>query len=263
MQKSAYQTSKIFDIDVFSNRYSDVLNILEAQLEAKKSLFLVMTPNPEQIVLSRKNKTFLDHLRSADLLLPDGIGLVLASKVLNQGNPESWIKERISGREVAYDLLALAGREKLSVLIVGGKNYLSSQYTEGSILSIKDIKLDDVYWTQGYADIKDQQSEEERALLALIKTRRPKIIFVAFGAPYQESWVIEHKAELEKAGVHIVMVVGGAFDVLLGNIPAAPNWMQQLGLEWLFRLYQEPWRWRRQLQLLVYLKLVVQTWLKS
>lgn len=106
------------------------------------------------------------------------------------------------------------------------------------------------------------RATEHTALLSCIQSVAPDILFVAFGAPAQEKWVIEHKAVLEKAGVRLVMVVGGAFDMLLGKVERAPQWMRSIGLEWLYRLIQEPWRWKRQIALITFMKLVFQDLMK-
>ena len=75
------------------------------------------------------------------------------------------------------------------------------------------------------------------------------MVFVAFGAPWQEKWVIEHEELLNKSGVELVMVVGGSFDMLLGGLKRAPMWIRAIGMEWLFRLAQEPRRFKRQLKI--------------
>ena len=82
---------------------------------------------------------------------------------------------------------------------------------------------------------------------------KPSIILVAFGAPWQEQWVVNHREFLEKNKVKLVMVVGGAIDMLTGKVQRAPKFVQQLQLEWLFRLIQQPWRWKRQLRLIQFI----------
>lgn len=262
MAKSTYQTIKIFGLDVFSSDYAGLLTLLLTHLQTNKSLLTIMTPNPEQIVLSRRDQTFLDHLQSADILIPDGIGLVIASNLLTTRQSGA-INERITGRQLAADLLALAGQHSFSVLVVGGQHYSLDEHASEGELSVlsSDKSQAHVYWTQGYADVHHPSEKEEAALISLIEKKKPAIIFVAFGAPFQEAWLVQHRVELEKAGVQLAMAVGGAFDMLLGKISPAPRTMQRLGLEWLYRLYREPWRWRRQLQLLVFIKLVIQQWL--
>src|SRR5690606_32292622 len=84
--------------------------------------------------------------------------------------------------------------------------------------------------------------EEEPAVLDSIREMRPDVILVALGVPRQEKWIARHQ---EALGIPVAMGVGGSFDVFAERVQRAPAWMQRLHLEWLFRLYQEPWRWRR------------------
>jgi N-acetylglucosaminyldiphosphoundecaprenol N-acetyl-beta-D-mannosaminyltransferase len=87
-----------------------------------------------------------------------------------------------------------------------------------------------------------------------VAATKPNLIFAAFGSPFQEKWFYQNRARLQ--GICCVGV-GGAFDFLSGNIQRAPIWIRKIGLEWLYRLIREPWRWRRQLRLLVFLKEVL------
>jgi N-acetylglucosaminyldiphosphoundecaprenol N-acetyl-beta-D-mannosaminyltransferase len=110
----------------------------------------------------------------------------------------------------------------------------------------------------GYASAARPTKTEERAVRETIARLRPQLVFVALGAPQQEQWVVDHLSLLTQQGAKVVMVVGGAFDILLGRLRRAPLWMRSLGLEWLYRLMQEPWRAGRQAALLTFIKLVVQ-----
>jgi N-acetylglucosaminyldiphosphoundecaprenol N-acetyl-beta-D-mannosaminyltransferase len=96
--------------------------------------------------------------------------------------------------------------------------------------------------------------EEEHQIVALVKQPKPDIVFVAYGAPQQDKWIARN---LDRLGVPLAMGVGGAFDFIAGVAVRAPRWMQRLGLEWLHRLYREPWRWRRMLALPRFVGLVM------
>lgn len=261
MQKSTYQTSKIFDLDVFSSTKSDLLNYLESRLNSKIGPLLMMTPNPEQIVISRNDEQFLHQLQSADILIPDGIGLILASEVFGLTGKVQPLQERITGREVVLDLLRLAAATHSRCLLIGGRGYSESTPDLNLEISVPigPGKMAQVYWIEGYADIQHPTKAEEASVLATLKKLKPEFVFVAFGAPWQEAWLVNHKTELRLAGVKLAMVVGGAFDVLTAKVAAAPSWLEKLGLEWLYRLWQEPWRWKRQLKLLEFIKLTFQS----
>ena len=111
-------------------------------------------------------------------------------------------------------------------------------------------------WLEGYENVNKPTEKEEQVVRQTLQQLKPKLVLVAFGAPQQEQWVIEHSDLLKKAGTKVAMVVGGSFDVLFGRLKRAPLWMRAIGLEWLYRLLQEPKRWRRQLALLNFMKLV-------
>jgi N-acetylglucosaminyldiphosphoundecaprenol N-acetyl-beta-D-mannosaminyltransferase len=97
-------------------------------------------------------------------------------------------------------------------------------------------------------------AEEEEAIVNMVRAVRPDILLVAYGAPWQDKWLARN---LQRLGVPVTMGVGGALDFIAGKARRAPVWMQRLGLEWLHRLIQEPWRWRRMLALPKFTVLVV------
>ncbi len=248
--KKIGKTTNLFGYEIVSISYSSLLKKLKQHLVKKNDLLTIFTPNPEQLVVAKKNKSFAKTLGMADVLLPDGVGLLLAS--------HGQIPERITGLDVAQDLLNFAVSKQLKVLIIGGRGYLGLSYQS---LEVKDAKKQSsgsgVYWLEGYKDVYLPTDIEEIKVDRVVKKLRPDIIFVAFGVVAQEEWVLRKKDLLGNTGVSLVMVVGGAFDVLLGKILRASKWMRWLGLEWLYRLFKEPWRWRRQLRLLEFMGMVI------
>lgn len=235
-------------LSFFSKDMSSLLNTFSDQLVAGKKLQLVFTPNAEQIVLASKDPDFLQTLSQADYLLPDGMGLVWA---LNHFSRKGWLSNqhfvRLAGVEVAEALIKKARLAGWRVLVIGGRDYC--QYS--------DFWTANIQWQAGYQSVKNPNSKEEQQLRLAIKNFHPDLVLVALGAPYQEKWLIEHQPLLEQSGVKLAMVVGGAMDIILGKLKRAPVLMSQLGLEWLFRLMQEPHRWRRQLSLLEFVWWVV------
>lgn len=253
--KKTDNTALLFDLNVFSNKRSSLLNVLKKWLDDSRELRVVCTPNSEQIVQSRGDKKFKQALQQADLLLPDGIGLVLASRLLAFLGRAKPLAERITGVDVVVDLLEIAHRHQLEVLVVGGRNYSPVDY-----FAYQGAKIN---WTPGYKNVSKPTAKEERQLKLKIAETNPDLVFVAFGAPAQELWIEKHRDLLVKNKVIIAMAVGGSFDYLLGKVPRAPYWFKKLGLEWLFRLIVEPWRLRRQLRIISFLGLVVRELLTS
>ncbi len=210
----------------------------------------IFTPNPEQIVLAQENKEYCQTLSQADVLLPDGIGVVGAEALLLS---RSRLLHRMPGTEVVEWWLREGSEGKIKTLLIGGQGDTAKKVADRFDLTGEWCSA-----VAGYEDISAPTAAEEKSVETLIKTWQPKVVFVAFGAPAQERWVLDHAALLERCGVRVAMVCGGAFDFLSGNVERAPQWVRALGMEWAFRLIQEPWRWKRQLKLITFIQLIVQ-----
>lgn len=252
-------TVLLFDLPIFSESKKELLDLMHLGVKREKSLLKVATPNPEQVVQSQQDGQFLKHLQQFDLLLPDGQGLIWASQFLTGRGAEAPLKKRITGREVVADLLQFAKQEHKKVLVIGGRDYHGGEIDGVKVIAAQSVDTFDdaypIYWTAGYDSVRAEKPAEEEALTAIIQQLKPDMVFVAFGAPFQEAWVINHQELLEKAGVSLAMVVGGSFDYLLGKVPQVPWFVEKVGLEWFFRLLSQPWRWKRQLRLLVFVML--------
>ena len=252
------KTVKLFDFEIFAGKKSVLLEEIERLLKLKikksSSVFKIFTPNPEQVVQAKKDKEFKKNLKKADILLPDGSGLVFASRVLQaRGKLASSIEERITGVELVEFVLEMMEKEDLKVLIVGGRDYDCST-EQNSVVEVKK----NLFWTEAYVEKEKPSVEEEEALEKVIKALKPDVVFVALGAPYQEKWIIEHQDLLDKAEVKVAAAIGGSFDFILGKVDRAPEWMQKFNLEWFHRLVQEPWRWKRQTRLIEFLSILWQ-----
>lgn len=253
--KKSDQTVLLSKIPVFSSQKSELLESLSQKVIRTKKLAILFTPNPEQLVLARKNPSFHADLLAADYRIADGIGVVWASRILRWFGRSKAIAERISGVDLVSDLLDWAAREKWRVLLIGGKGYEAGT-TRSQSAAVQLVTSSAVphtvrlHWLAGYDNVGAPTTAETAVVEKTIRSLKPQLVFVAFGAPHQERWVIQNQKLLQQSGTKVVMVVGGAFDILLGSLRRAPAWMRALGLEWLYRLFQEPWRWRRQLALL-------------
>jgi N-acetylglucosaminyldiphosphoundecaprenol N-acetyl-beta-D-mannosaminyltransferase len=249
MEENTDKSFQFRDKTIFSNDRSELLTLVKNVLIQAKSPFLIFTPNPEQLVLAETDESFNLELKKADLLLPDGVGLMWASNFLsNENNPP--IKERLPGRLIVEDLLNLAKEQKLSTLVIGGRDYAN----EESFL----INGQKIYWTAGYLDVNNPTEGEEVEISKLIEKIKPDFVFVAFGAPQQEHWLLTHLPLMKANHVGVGMAVGGTFDYLLGKVPTPPIWVSKMGLEWLFRLITQPHRFGRQLKLFNFVGLVLE-----
>lgn len=268
--------SQFFRLPIYTAGWQDFWKLLSNQLAKNqaKDLMLIFTPNPEILVQIEQNPTLFQVLKSADILLPDGVGLLMANRWIRFRQSlifpfkkpviPSKIREKIAGVDVVDKLLVEASKKNYVTLIIGGRNYAKfwgktgGEYQgetfedEQSLIQLKK----NLYWTEAYQDKDEPLQIENLALERILKKIKPQIVFAAFGSLEQEQWLVEWRARLEQAGVLVAMGVGGSFDLLFGHIARAPRLMRVLALEWLWRLGQQPWRWRRQLRLLQFLCLV-------
>ncbi|MEK7458430.1 MAG: WecB/TagA/CpsF family glycosyltransferase [Patescibacteria group bacterium] len=254
-QRTPPKTQKLFNLSIFADTKAECYALLKEKLLVKNIVtrnpftttlrkpFIVFTPNSEQLMLAQHDHVFEQTLQKADLLLPDGVGVVWAGNMLN-GNST----ERISGRETLEFLISVAAKQSLPVFLLGGRES-SSQYAQKLCARYIDNPEWNISWNAGVEDIKHETAEEKKNIATEIQYAKPKLLCIAYGAPYQERWVMKNLELLQKSGVRVVIVVGGAFDVLSGRVSLPPKWAVAIGVEWLWRLLRQPWRWRRQLVL--------------
>jgi N-acetylglucosaminyldiphosphoundecaprenol N-acetyl-beta-D-mannosaminyltransferase len=192
----------------------------------------VVTVNPEFIMTAREDPRFANILNLAHLALPDGQGLLWAARIL--GTP---LRERVTGVDTLIGTAALAAEKGYRVYLLGAAEGVAE--AAGRELARRYPGLEIVGTYAGSPTL-----DEEEDILNMIWQARPQVLFVAYGAPQQDKWIARN---LSRLGVPVAMGVGGAFDFISGQAKRAPRWLQRLGLEWLHRLYHQPWRWRRML----------------
>lgn len=246
----------LFQIPIFSSTKGLLLeNIAKTVLMGKfNGLYWINTPNAEQVVQASNDDTFRHVLNRSTIRVPDGVSLVWSSKLLKKlGKIENNIFQRISGVDLVSEICQLAEKGSNKVFLLGGRG----QVAEFAAQKIREsYPLLKIGYDEGFGDIKNPKDDENERILKEISDFGTEVLFVGYGAPWQEMWVDVNKKVLDKIGVKLVMVVGGAYDMISGNIRRAPKWMRMAGLEWLWRLILEPWRWRRQLRLVKYWSMV-------
>ena len=233
------KTKAFWDLQLVNVSWPEWCEQLRVLVSAKtERTYIVMTPNPEQLVLAARDESFHDCLRAADYLIPDGQGLVWASKTA----------ARLTGADTSLALLAFAQEQNFKILLVGGRY----QAPDGQLTITTNAQTYHLAYTPGYQQALTPTPAEELAVAELITSLRPDIVLVALGAPTQEKWLCSHRQLLDDSGVRLGMAVGGSFDFLTGRLKRAPAFWQKFHLEWLYRLCQEPGRWRRQLALPIF-----------
>jgi N-acetylglucosaminyldiphosphoundecaprenol N-acetyl-beta-D-mannosaminyltransferase len=299
---------KILEISITKNTRNEILECIQKSLTIgaknfisnKKNasftnkIFTIVTPNPEQIVYAREDRHFKELLNQADISIPDGVGVVWASKLLSSSrftNRGLRVPAVIPGVDFMDDLVSLAIKQRVGVALIGGRDGLALSAFEclhTKYPDIKGIAIDapefhisasglsllnfesgitnygkesgnkshDSLFTIHYSNI----DEYFEMLAQRIIKSGIRVVFVGLGAPKQEYFI--EKLSYSLLTLHsslpiILMSVGGSFDEIAGRIPVAPKWVSRIGLKWLWRLILEPWRIRRQLALVKFVWLVL------
>lgn len=257
------QTFPVLGIKIDNLTYTEAVQRLGGLME-KKSQSIITTPNAEFIITAQKDEIFKKILNDeASLNLPDGYGLLWAGKFLSVKLPtEKWLKiplaviiwlfslvflplfvrlkkeplpERISGSDFIWDIAKFATENNHKLFLLGGAPTVAERTA---------LKLQTDIYGLRIGGVHSGRAEDFNDIQEAINKSRAEILLVSFGAPKQEKWLSQH---LKKTCCKIGVGLGGTFDVIAGTQQRAPKWMQNLGLEWLHRLVQEPTRFKRQL----------------
>ncbi|MGL5440377.1 MAG: WecB/TagA/CpsF family glycosyltransferase [Filifactoraceae bacterium] len=204
--------------------------------------FVIVTPNSEIVMDANYDKKLGNFIENADLVVPDGIGLVMGSKVIKKP-----LRERVTGIDLMDRLLKYADENKKSVYLLGAKDGTARMAGENIKKKYPNLILAGThhgYYKGMHCGHKGHPEEVE--VLNEIKGKNVDMLFIGFGAPKQEMFIDEYKNVL---GAKILMGVGGSFDVISGNIERAPQIYQKMGMEWFYRGIKEPWRFKRMAKL--------------
>lgn len=197
----------------------------------------VCTPNPEIVWACHRRADMMEAVRGADMVLADGVGVLLGARILGRPLPE-----RVTG----YDFCrALLGAMEGSVFLLGGQAGVAARAADVIEREYPGLRV--CGWSDGFYD-------DEQALLARIRAAAPDFLVVCLGTPKQELFMQRH-AGLPEIG--LMAGLGGTMDVLVGDIPRAPAFFIRHKIEWLYRLWREPKRIKRQIRLPLYLLAVV------
>lgn len=191
-----------------------------------------VTPNPEFILAARKDPAFRQVLLDADLVLPDGIGVIYSAKLL--GRP---LKGRAPGIEFAQQLIAWMAKNGKRLFLLGAKP---------GVAELAAANLKAKYPGLIVCGTHDGYFQEDEPVVEAIRAAAADVVFVCLGAPKQEFWMAKNGPA---SGAHLMVGLGGSLDVFAGVVDRAPEGFQKLGLEWLYRLMKEPKRFGRMAKL--------------
>jgi N-acetylglucosaminyldiphosphoundecaprenol N-acetyl-beta-D-mannosaminyltransferase len=214
-----------------------VLSFAERALRDGSRGARIVAVNPEKVVAVGRDEWLRNFLRAADLLIPDGIGVVWAAKLLAGA-----AVQRVTGADLMQELCALATRDGHPIFLFGGKEEVSEAAAAKLRARFPALKI--AGRANGYLPPTAMGD-----LVDTINRSGAKILFVALGSPRQERWIAEYGAQLH---VNLIQGIGGTLDVLAGEVKRAPKAWQRANLEWLFRLLSDPRRIRRQSALPVF-----------
>lgn len=225
---------------------------------------VITTPNPEQIVYAHAHQSFRDILNRADVALPDGIGIVLASRFLGGSarvGRQTTVHRRIPGVEFMVDLTRIAEQQGVRIGLIGGFDDLAVRALEclqAEYPKLKGWAIDGPELVAGaYGEMEGPPASYWEDLVEKIRSTGTGIVFVGLGAPKQEYTIERLRRASPVTYPLIFMSVGGSFDMLTGRLKRAPLLIRSIGFEWLWRLTIEPWRWQRQLSLMKFIWLVI------
>lgn len=210
------------------------------ELVAGDGVSVMFTPNSEIVQSCVENNELFDVINSADLVIPDGIGVVYASKIL-----KTPLKQKVPGCEVADALLEYAAKSGDSVFFFGGAKKTDDRE---AVCDIAAARMIDKYHDLKVAGTRDGffKKEDVPQIIEQINKSGAKILFVCLGAPKQEKWIFDNK---DKLNVRFAAGLGGTLDVFAGTAKRAPKIFLKLNLEWLYRLLCMPSRFGRMMKI--------------
>lgn len=230
---------KVLDVG-FDNVTMDEACETVLRLVGEPGASYVVTPNPEMVWEARKNPELKAALETADVVIPDGIGVIYAAKIL--GTP---LKERVPGIELGAALIEEMSKTGGGVFLLGSKPGVAERAAE---------RLKEKYPAVNICGTHDGYFTVSEPIIDLINEKKPAVLLVCLGFPKQEIWMMTNR---DKLSVGVMLGLGGALDVFSGDAKRAPDRWCRLGLEWLYRLLSQPSRIKRMIKLPLFLMTVI------
>lgn len=196
-------------------------------IEEHRSAYMV-TPNPEIVMASWDDPALREAISNADLVIPDGIGVIKAAKIL--GTP---LKERLPGIEIGEAILQYAAQSGKKVFLLGAKP---------GVADLAADRMREMFPGIDICGVNDGYFKDDAAVIEKINAAKPDFLMVCLGFPKQELWMAQNASKLD---VGLMAGLGGSLDVFAGTVLRAPEKWQRMNAEWLYRCIKEPWRFKR------------------
>ncbi|MCB9883542.1 MAG: WecB/TagA/CpsF family glycosyltransferase [Planctomycetes bacterium] len=230
VKRDASSHHAILGVTFANTTMRDTLTWIETRARARRSSTIAFV-NPDCLNIACRHPAYRDALRDFDRVLPDGVGLIVAGRILGFA-----LRENVNGTDLLPHLCELACAKGLALFLLGARPGVAEEAARRLVERHEGLRI--AGYHHGYFDPADTES-----VLARIRASRADLVLIGFGAPRQELFIQEHRHALGHA---VVLGIGGLLDFASGGIPRAPLWLRELGLEWLWRLSREPRRmWRR------------------
>jgi N-acetylglucosaminyldiphosphoundecaprenol N-acetyl-beta-D-mannosaminyltransferase len=220
-------TRQLFGFSFYDGDLPELLEVLENKIE-KKEKVQVITANPEILSRGFKEEELNKVLKEAEIVVADGIGVVVASRILGEA-----ISNRLPGIEIGEALMRRGEEKGWRFYFLGGKEEVASKAVKELRIKYPQLKIEGFH--HGYF-------KDDEEVIEDINRANPHVLFVGLGSPRQEYWIRKNR---EKVNALVMMGVGGSLDVWSGTKKRAPQWVRNLNLEWAYRVICEPQRLRR------------------
>lgn len=249
----------ICDIPVNNLDYTEVIEHIKNFIEEKRKVYFV-TVNPEMMMNASQDDEFCSALKNAEIITPDGIGILWASSYLKSPRKKTKISRFFQLIGSLLQILfkpksvrsvlkqRITGVDLFKKIVNGSEDYGWRVFLLGASKGVADRVIKKFSKTHAKAKFVGcfagtPREEDEEEICKTINEVKPDILFVAYGSPEQEFWI--HRNLFKLNSVKVAIGVGGAFDFWSGKVKRAPNFLQRIGLEWLWRLTREPKRFIR------------------
>ncbi|GDX62411.1 acetylglucosaminyldiphosphoundecaprenol acetyl-beta-D-mannosaminyltransferase [Candidatus Levyibacteriota bacterium] len=265
--------NKLLEVGITNADCSYILEYVIDKIEKTQEKFYIVTPNPEILVYANNDKSFKEILNQARISLCDGVGVFLSGIFL--GKP---FKERVTGVNFMEKLCSEVSEKPITVGLLGGGPGIAEMTAKRLLHNYPNLRIvfvaqewgGDGFKTGEYIGMRNQaikiqnKSQDLNRVNSKLLVEKNygssgsiDILFVAFGFPKQEEWIVKNLPHLS---VRVMMAVGGSFDYISGNVARAPLIIRKIGMEWLFRLMIQPWRAKRQWKIIIFLWLILKEW---
>jgi N-acetylglucosaminyldiphosphoundecaprenol N-acetyl-beta-D-mannosaminyltransferase len=225
-------TENILGYKVISQQPKQCIDLIGGWLDSGEIGKVFVCANPHSLVGAKNDLLFQQAIHNADLVTPDGVGIIIASKILG-----GKIRDRVTGSDIFWGLSARLNE-------TGGRSYFFLGSTEETLAAIRDkmaVEYPNIRFAGSYSPPYKAEfsAEDSRKMVVAVNAARPDVLWVGMTAPKQEKWIYQHREQLE---VKFIGAIGAVFDFYIGKVRRSHPFFQRIGLEWLPRLLQEPRR---------------------